>query len=98
MLSKLRAVLAAAVLLAATPALSVPITYGLDTVGGGSNIQIQAFNTQTSALVFDETLNLKNTSFMVFDPTGSAVFMTRSLANRSGISMGRVSPRMPPQS
>ena len=70
MLSKLRAVLAAAVLLAATPALSVPITYGLDTVGGGSNIQIQAFNSLTTELVFDQTLTLAVGSFVTWDSAG----------------------------
>ena len=59
--------LLAALLLLATPAYAVPVNYNLDT----GNIQVQAFNTLTDALVFDETLTLSTDSFLVFDPVGT---------------------------
>jgi hypothetical protein len=58
--------LLAAVLLLAAPAFAAPVNYNLDT----GNIQVQAFNSVTNALVFDETLTLSTNSFLVFDPTG----------------------------
>jgi hypothetical protein len=65
-----------AVLLLTAPAFAAPVNYNLDT----GNIQVQAFNTVTNALVFDETLTLSVNSFMVFDPTGSpTVFGTGTL-------------------
>ncbi|MGH0031605.1 MAG: PEP-CTERM sorting domain-containing protein [Myxococcota bacterium] len=57
-------------LLLAAPALAAPVNYNFDS----GNIQIQAFRTDTNALVFDETLDMAATSFMVFDPAGTPGF------------------------
>ncbi len=67
MLNVLRVLLSVAVLAIAAPALAAPVNYNYDS----GNIQIQAFRTDTNALVFDETLDLAPTSFMVFDPVGT---------------------------